>query len=267
MERTSRSLSAKPIEFGLPQVVQLYEIDRARRKRGEPSIGPEVQELISRLTSGGVSPGTQPPSGKRRKGSAKFPNRDPRIIQQAKCLWDKGWGQRLGKPNFEAYLLDIPEIPTFPSGYDERFSHLVLVDRRIQVVEACQMLNVSFGGDSNTFVPHDEVKSVKTLVYWMRCQDGKAHRHHKPSDCRVEFSSHGDEFGLEAHEGLAFYAQFPDLFEVGTAMDLPGSVHSGSRAGSACFRRWAGDGVRLSWDWDDDPPPGFGSASRGDCVR
>lgn len=263
----SRTLSAKLIEFGLPQVVQLYEIDKARRRRGEPSIGLEVQALIARLTSGGVSPGTQPSSGRRRKGSAKLPARDPRIFHQAKVLWDRGWGTLLEKSSFQQYLLDIPDIPTFPAGYDERFPHLVLVDRRIQFVDACLILSVSFDGDNRTFVPHDETKSVTHLVYWMRCQDGKAHRNHKPSVCHTEFSSHGDEFGLEAHEGLALYAQFPDLLETCTGMELLGSVHSDDRDDYACLERWAIGGVELYWSRDDNPHSDFGSASRGDCVR
>ena len=181
-------------------------------------------------------------------------------------LWDKGWGQRLNKETFAQYLLDIPEIPTFPADYDARFPHLVLVDQRIQVVEACQMLNVSFDGDVNTFVPHDEAKSVKALVYWMRAQDGKLHRNHKPSVCRTEFASHGDEVGLEAHEGLALYAQSPlDFLEIDSVMDLPGSVLAGARDSCACLERWAGDDVELNWNWHGDPHPRFGSASRGDC--
>lgn len=248
--------------FSVDHIAELRRIEKARLRRGEPGLGPDFSALIQRLTSGGVSPGTAQ-AGKRRKGGAKLPPRDPRILQQTKVLWNKGWGQRLNKGTFEAYLLDIPEIPTFPAGYDERFPHLVLVDRRIQVVEACKMLGVSFGGDSTTFVSHDPTKSVKALIYWMRVQDGKLHRNHKPSVCRTEFASKGDEFGLEAHEGLALYAQSPDLLEINTAMDLPGSVLAVPRGRCAYLERWPGGDVKLDWPWNDAPNPGFGSASRG----
>ncbi|MDO8622115.1 MAG: DUF5701 family protein [bacterium] len=113
------------------------------------------------------------------------------------------------------------------------------------------------------FVPFDPDHSVQAQVYWIRIQDGKLHRGHKPSFCRTEFGSQGDEFGLEAHEGLALYAQSPDLLEINTAMDLPGSALADSRGDYAYLRRWADDGVRLCWDWSGSPDSGFGSASRG----
>lgn len=256
--------------FTTGQIARLHQIEQARLRGGGRGVHDEVQELIRRLESGGVSPGTQPPRGKRHGKGKDRSTRDPRILEQAKRLWDKGWATKIlgedAQPRyrtFPEYLASIPEIPTFPAGYDERFPHLVLVDRRIQVVEACQMLGVSFDGDSDTFVPHDPTHSVKRLVYWIRVQDGKLHRNHKPSVCRTEFAAHGDEFGLEAHEGLALYAQSPNLLEIDTAMDLPGSVHADLRAHCACLKRWTEDDVKLHWSWDDDPHPGYGSVSRG----
>jgi len=41
--------------FHVGHVAQLHEIQRARLGRNEPGIGPEVEELIRRLTSGGVA--------------------------------------------------------------------------------------------------------------------------------------------------------------------------------------------------------------------
>ncbi|MBI4434211.1 hypothetical protein HY635_00085 [Candidatus Uhrbacteria bacterium] len=260
--------------FTTGQIARLYEIERARLRGGGVGLHDEVQGLIRRLESGGVSPGApQPHGGKRRGKDAKLPPRDRRILTQVKVLWDKGWATKMldedGKPRYRTfadYLASIPDLPTFPDTYDVRFPHLVLVDQRVQVVEACQMLGVQFSGDNSTFVPYDTTKSITALVYWIRIQDGKLHRGHKPSVCRTEFAQHGDEVGLEAHEGLALYAQSPDLLEINTAMDLTGSVHADNRGFSAFLERWAGDDMRLDWRWCDDPCPVFGSASRGDCV-
>lgn len=268
MERTSRPLQAKPIEFGLPQVVQLHEIDQARRKRDEPSIGPEVQELIARLTSGGV--------GSSGPGKGRLPDPGHPIIVQAKRLWDRGLVREIlaedGLPQyarFSDYLASIPGIPNFPAGYDARFPHLVLVDRRIPIVAACKVLDVQFDGDASTFVPHEPDQSVRASVYWIRIQDGKLHRGHQPSFCRTEFTAKkGEEFGLEAHEGLSLYAQSPDLLEINTAMHLTGSVRADARRRSCAYlRRWTDGDVKLKWRWDDDANPARGSASRGDCVR
>ena len=257
----------------LDQITQLRELERARGKREGVGYGPEFQAFLDRLKSGGVSPAAVQSHGKRRKGSAKLPTRDPRIIHQAKVLWDKGWTTGMKDddgnpryPTFADYLASIPDLPAFPAGYDERFPHLVLVDRRVKVVEACQMLNVKFEGNNRTLVAFDPAKASTQPVYWMRCQDGKAYRHRKPSDCRMEFSSHGDEIGLDALEGLACYVQEPSSLELNTAMDLPGSVHSGLRDNCAYLRRWADDGVRLGWCWGGVADPSCGSASRGECV-
>ncbi|MBI4434919.1 hypothetical protein HY635_03865 [Candidatus Uhrbacteria bacterium] len=257
----------------LDQITQLRELERARMKREGVGYGVELQAFLTRLKSGGVAPGaTRPPAGKRR-GKAKLPTRDPRILTQAKRLWDKGWATKMldegGQPRYRTfadYLASIPDLPTFPDTYDARFPHLVLVDQRVQIVEACQMLGVKFGGNDHTFVPFDPAHSVKALVYWIRIQDGKLHRGHKPSVCRTEFAQHGDEVGLEAHEGLALYAQSPDLLEINTAMDLTGSVHADNRGLSASLKRWADDGVKLHWHWHVYPTPLFASASRGSVT-
>ena len=250
----------KDTRFDVDQVAELHRIERARMRRGQPGLRGEVAELIARLTSGGVG---APDPAKRRKGP-KLPDCDPRILKQAKVLWDKGWGQRLGKSSFAGYLLDIPEIPSFFAGYDNRFPHLVLVDQRIQVVEACSMLGVAFDGVA--FAPYDEMTSVKPLVYWMRAQDGKAYRNHKPSVCRTQFVSYGDEFGLNAIEGLALYAQYPDLLQQNAAWDLPGSVLVIDRAYCAFLKRSDYGDVELKWNRNDNASPRCGSASRRGCI-
>ncbi|MBI4143093.1 hypothetical protein HY480_04435 [Candidatus Uhrbacteria bacterium] len=259
----------------LDQITQLRELERARAKRDGIGYEEEFQAFLGRLKSGGV--GTPDPArARKRSRGTKFPPRDPRIIQQAKRLWDKGWGDASwwvdprgdtrGAKSFSEYLDSIPDIPQFPAAWDARFPHLVLVDRRAIIVETCWMLNVDFNGDSETLVPYDPATAPTSSVYWMRAQHGKSNWCREPNDCRTEFASRGDELGLDALEGLALYAQFPDLLKIDTAMDLPSSVRAGDRDCFAYLGRWANGGVGLSWYLGSRANSGFGSASRGAHV-
>ncbi|MFH1099219.1 MAG: hypothetical protein V1723_04885 [Candidatus Uhrbacteria bacterium] len=261
-------MATKAIVFDKGQIGQLIEIDAARIRRGAPGIGSEVHELIVRLTSGGVGV-PNPARGRKRKGAAKLPDRDPRILAQAKTLWDKGWAAAMldddGNPRyriFADYLATIPEIPVFPDGYNARFPRLILVDQRIVLTKACQLLGVKYDGNDQAFVPHDPAQAVTTSVYWMRCQDGRIHQNRKPADCRTEFAAHGDEVGLSAFEGLSLYAQHPEVID-GHFVDLPGSFRTDDRGDCAYLRRWGVGVVRLVWSWGDDANPSYGSASRG----
>lgn len=269
-------MARKGIEFGTGQIGELIAIDAARIRRGETGIGPEVHELITRLTSGGV--GTSKP---RKSGDAATrPSPDPRLLIQAKVLWDKGWARVMAETGiatydrFEDYAASLPPVPEFLAAWDARFPHLVLVDKRpflrpeqpLALTEACKLLGVQFGGDDATFVSYDPRTVPVAPVYWMHCQDGRAYRNRKPSDCRTEFAARGDEVGLAAFEGLSLYAQHREVFEVGTAMDLVASVRAGSRDDCAYLRRWDDGEVKLRWSWGDDARPDYGSASRGSAT-
>lgn len=220
------------------QIKQLIEIDEAGS-----GIRAELQELITRLTSGGIGCKTD----------------DPRKVQ-AKVLWDKGFGRRSGFDSFDAYLASIPEIPEFPESYAERFPLLVLVDARLTLTQACALAGLRYKGDDETFVDFDAKQARKERVYWMRVQDGHKNRNVSVTTCRRQFAK--DELGLVAMEGVALYGQHPAVI-LSHYLDLPGSVHRGNRGRFACLGLIDGE-PGLSWYWHDDANPLFGSASRGE---
>jgi len=250
----------------LGHVAQLHEIQKARLKRDEPGIATEVEALIKRLTDGGVA-GT-------RKGGRIFNSELPGIRAeeqrriQAKRLWDKGFGDVIGCESFEQYLETIPEIPERPQDLPEHFK-LILVDARIArdnnlggLVAVCELLGVTFSGNTNTLVSHDPKHKVKEDVYWMWCQDGKQNCNKSVKTCRKQFAKSG-EIGLNAMEGLAIFAQNPDVLK-DHCIDLPSSVRSGGREGCAQLRLWR-DRPGLRCCWGGNAYPDFGSASRREC--
>lgn len=218
------------------QIKQLLEIDHAG-----PGIRAEVQELITRLTSGGVGVKTN----------------DPRVTQ-AKRLWDKGFGRELGIDSFEHYLANIPVIPESLLAHDERFPELVLVDTGLGITKICELLGIAYCGDDQTFEDFDPKQARTEKVYWIRLQDGKKNRNKSIQTCRKEFAQ--DELGLTVHEGLAFFVQNPKSFR-SFALDLSGSVRRDARR-FAAYLDWFGGRPRLGWYFDGDVDPGYGAGSR-----
>lgn len=230
--------------FHVGHIAQLHEIQAARLKRGEPGIAREVEELIARLTSGGVAG---------RHSSERE--------RQAKVLWDRGYGREIGIGSFEAYLATIPDAPENPRP--DLFDRLVLVDRRVTLTVSCRLARLKFTGDDNTFEPYD-VKTAKKHgdVYWMWCQDGRKNRDKSIYQCRREFQP--GEIGLDAYEFVALYTQDPGV------IGKPESPHYIDC--SASVLRENRDNTAYGGDWDDDPEllwrsydcrhPHFGSASR-----
>lgn len=217
------------------QIKQLIEIDNAG-----PGIRSEVQDMISRLTSGGVG--------------AKS---DDQRIAQAKRLWDKGWGRELKIDSFDEYLSSIPEIPERPPiDYLDR---LVLVDRRVKLTTACELvgLGLAFSGDEETLVPFDPEKAKKD-VEWMWCQAGHRNRGKAAKGCREECRK--GEIVCDTFEGVAIYTQDPKVTK-GHYLDLPGSVRADGHGDVAYLGRWS-DGPGLSWRWDGHEGSHYGSASR-----
>jgi len=229
------------------QMCALRELERARVKEGRGGLGSEVQALIRRLTD----------------GRSKLKTDDPRIIQ-AKVLFDKGVGEALNLASFDDYLATIPEIPEKPPL--EYLDRLILVDRRIHLVDACRLVNLKYDGDDNTFKPFDEKVSKKHGdVYWMWCQDGRRNRSRKPVNCRKQFSQH--EVGMDAFEFVALFTQ--DETVIGTKenphyVDLLGSVHDGDSSTIACGGLWDGE-PRLRSIWGIFPSSYGGSATRWEC--
>ena len=235
---------AKRVTTG--QIKRLLEIDSEGL-----GIGEEVQELILRITSGGVA--------------GIFG--DPRVIQ-AKRYWDLGAGQKLDKKSFKEYLAEIPEIPAGLLSDDPAYPYLVLVEPRIGLTKLCRLGNVAYEGDDNTFVPYDDRHADPTQPSWTRIQDGRRNRNRPSNECRQSFAK--DELGNTGLIGVCAYLQHPgvvtDLYQgdKGHAMDLPGSVRRGKRDQSLCL--YVQDGrAELIWYFNDSASPRYGSASRREC--
>lgn len=143
---------------------------------------------------------------------------------QAKVLWDLGWGWGVNGdfcPSFEAYLKDIPHLPTFPVEYLPRFDRVRLVDTRLPLADACRLAGISFCEcDVDTFVPFYPSAIPSEPIYWMSCEVDhcvstvQTWRSIKPLSVT----------GLSIVEGIALYVQDRGrLFN--QLIALPGSVH------------------------------------------
>lgn len=237
-------------DFNLAQVVQLTEIQNARRRRGQPGIGSVIDELIRRLTSGGVAGKT-----------------DDVRTAQAKLLWDLGVGRELGMPSFETYLATIPQIPAELAKDDADYPLLVLVEPRVGLKRLCGLGNIESSGGDNMFVEHDGWHGEFAEPAWIRVQDGRKNRNRAVRDCRASFAQ--DELGLTALQGVCTYLQHPESVvdtdrEDGHVMDLPSSVRRDKRD-AAAYLKVCGGRAELRWYFDYLGHPRYGSASRRKC--
>ena len=240
--------------FTQDQVSELRAIEKARLGRGEPGVRAALQELITRLKSGGIA-------GK---------STDVRIVR-AKRMFDLGVVRELclkGKlPNdsFEAYLATIPEIPP-EYLQDSDYEHLVLEESRIGLKRLCELGIIVFGGDDQTFEAWDHRHEDAREPRWIRLQDGRKNRNRKPDDCRQSFNT--DELGTTALQGVCAYLQIPTIVADlnigagGHVMDLPGSVHRVNRQVCAYLGACGG---QAGLDWRGRAFPFFGSSSRREC--
>jgi hypothetical protein len=236
--------------FNAGHSVLLFEIQADRLQRGEPGIGPDVEDLIHRLRSGAVAGKTD----------------DPREAQ-AKRYWDLGVGAALGSTSFPEYLASIPEIPEALKADDASFPFLVLVETRIGVKRLCALGNIAFDGNDETFVAHNKRHAEFTTPTWIRIQDGRRNRNRSVKDCRKTLAEH--ERGLTALQGVCAYLQHSAVVSEVTeddahVMDLSGSVRRGFR-GSAAYLVVHGGRAKLGWDWSVTAVPEYGSASRREC--
>lgn len=181
-------------------------------------------------------------------------------LVQAKLRWSLGWGGVLGM-KFAVYLDTIPEPFKQPEAWKRRFEQLVLVDERIPLTVACRLAVLEFNGNDTTFVPFDSKRLVPDPVRWMWANVGYENQGRMVRDCRRSFMKKKDEIGLTAFEGVSLYIQDPFVIN-GHFMDLPSSVHAGSRGGCAYLGYWDGS-PELGWCFDDGAIPNYGSASRG----
>ncbi len=218
------------------QIRQLIEIDAAGT-----GIRFHVQELIQRLTSGGVA-------GSRFDGLRRV---------QAKALWDKGWGRELKIRTFESYLDTIPGVPFHYGENDARFPDLILVDPRLPLTVACRLAGLEFEGDDSTLVDYDPRRS-RFSPYWLLCQDGRRNSGKSIWECRESFPE--DEWGLTAIEGVCYYVHKPNIIG-GHSMDLLGSIHPEGPNGAASLGYWD-DVPVLHWHRYGNSGSGYGAASR-----
>ncbi len=210
--------------FNVGHVAQLHEIQKARLKRGDSGIGLEVEELIARLTSGGVA-------GK---------SDDPRVIQ-AKRLFDLGWGRELGIDRFEDYLETVPEIPESLLANDPDFPLLGLDDPRVGLSRSCEMAGVQLKGlgySNEDAVPCDKRHADLTEPYWFRAHDGRKNRNLNPSDCRAEAKA--PIFAMTAQVGLITFVHYSNVIkEGGHILYCPGTLHREWPALCAYLEVWS----------------------------
>jgi len=179
--------------FTVDHVAQLQEIQKARLRRNQPGIGPMVEELIRRLTDGGVAGNT--------KGIR---------VAQAKRYWDLGVGREFCFASFSDYLGLIPEVPEPLNCVDAAFPILLLVEPRLGLKELCDLAGVGFDGNNRTFVAYDRHHYEFSVPTWIRVQDGWHYRNRAVRDCRKSFGQ--GEVGLTALQGVCLYVQHPELW-------------------------------------------------------
>ena len=199
----------------------------------------ELQELIRRVTSGGIA-------GK---------SDDIRIIQ-AKKLWDLGYGRELGIDSFDAYLVVIPSVPASLIAENPEFPLLVLVDPRLGYTKSCRLAVLKFseyGNTDETLVPFDARHTMPITPYWVRAHDGSPNLNRKPSDIRKGLV--GSQLVGTADVGIAIWIQLGKREHV---MDLPGSVRSGARGCCAYVGVW-GVEPKLHSGRDDGADPRCGT--------
>lgn len=178
-------------------------------------------------------------------------------VAQAWKLQNAGWAAALGYTSFDDYLTSIPLVPKWPSSWEQRFDRTILVDARIPITRACELLSVTFLGDDETLVDFQPEKAQQG-VYWIRCQDGRKNHDLSVRDVRRAWPD--DEMGLTAAEGLALYLQDP-LVLTNHFLVLPGSVLR--RRGLVSFLRSMDENALLDWLLSGHAEAQYGAASRG----
>jgi hypothetical protein len=137
---------------------------------------------------------------------------------------------------------------------------LVLLEPRLGLTKACELIGVAFGGDDQTLVAFDERHITSKEPKWVRMHDGRRNHNHQPSVCRSELKD--GEFSGTDIVGICAYLHYPDCVCEGEhVMDLPGSVNVRYRGHCAYLKVWGGQ-VKLSWNLDDyRASPRYGASS------
>jgi len=235
-------------KFTTGMIAELIAIDKTRKG----GVGAEVQELINRLTDGGIA-----------KTDKTAKTVDIRR-KQAKKYWDLGFGRELGIDSFKAYLATIPEIPAPLLDPDERFPLLVLVDPRLGLAKTCDLVAwIALDTAVSMVLAADVRHETPVAPFWVRAHDGRFNRDQKPIDCRNACT--GMEFAMTAMVGVCLFINFPKIVSWNLwTIDLPGSVLDGLAGRVATLKFDEGDEPELSWGWEDrtDMDAGTGTFRR-----
>jgi EmrB/QacA subfamily drug resistance transporter len=194
-------------------ITELLSTEQERLRKGLPGMYNEVRYIIDE-TKAAHDP---------------IEKADPRLIQ-ARILWDKGIGQKLGFGSYTEYLATIPPAPVSSSEITSRFPYLVLVDTRLSVGQMCATLEVTIKGTEQTAtLPNLQAGQE---VYWVYAQDGQSNRNRTAREIVGTFGN--NEVGLDVKEGLCLFAIYPKIL-TGHFIDLPATVHEGFDANAACL--------------------------------
>lgn len=220
-------------------LAELIHTEERRKQAGFPGIYSDIRYAIDVLNS----------------GESLTENGNQKTVQ-ARNLYEAGWGKALGFSDFESYLKTIPPVPDSLQNSSDEFPLLILVDARVAVTNACQLLGVVLKGNHQTH----QMAALRTTgqVYWIRCQAGEKNLGISTSEAITHFAY--NEQGLNEIEGLSLMAQHPSLMGQ-HYIDLPQSSHEGFEGNSACLGLWSKT-PGLRWRWDDHADKRCGVASK-----
>jgi|GEM_PF-1695066 hypothetical protein len=248
-------------------------------EKSHGALGARIQEIIARLTSGGIEGKTDDVRvqqakrlwdkgmGRTRFGSkADYKSFDVRV-QQAKRLWDKGMGRtRFGSKadykSFEGYLATIPEIPAGLLPHDPEFPLLVLVDPRLGLAKSCKRFNIKFeelGYSDADVASCDDRHATPSQPHWVRVHDGRKNHNRAPNDYRKDYTE-DEVYAMTAMVAIHAFVQYPGIIEAGVhILGCHGSVHAENRDHCAYLEAWFGF-VRLYVNGSTEVGyPGYGS--------
>jgi hypothetical protein len=219
-------------------------------EKSHGALGARIQEIIARLTSGGIEGKT-----------------DDVRVQQAKRLWDKGMGRtRFGSKadykSFEGYLATIPEIPAGLLPHDPEFPLLVLVDPRLGLAKSCKRFNIKFeelGYSDADVASCDDRHATPSQPHWVRVHDGRKNHNRAPNDYRKDYTE-DEVYAMTAMVAIHAFVQYPGIIEAGVhILGCHGSVHAENRDHCAYLEAWFGF-VRLYVNGSTEVGyPGYGS--------
>lgn len=177
--------------FSVPHIAQLHEIQAARKKRGEPGIGPEVEALIRRLNDHGVI--------------MLDGNRKAAREAQAKRYWDAGIAPALGYASLKDYLKDVPAAPDLGlSNQSMLHPWLLLIEPRIAFEDLCKAAKVdcrmSWVLRRNGDAPSGD------KPFWIAFDDGRRRRG-CAIDRFLEVTGSFDDHGFTAFIGVCAVLQ------------------------------------------------------------